>query len=315
MLHELTEQDLQIYVARSGGADSLLYLGRKNTESIDIHFDFAPNKYHVALEAAADDTLIVAREEVAIHAAQEFQDPLWITVTRGSLESKLKESSQYVARYVRESTADWRVYHFHDTSDGAKVKGMADINDNRVLRPDASNLAAFLLFLREKQSQSYMMIVRTMRQIAPFFKDFELDPDRYNGQKIQLRWVQAGSDQSFPASALSDGTLRFICLTTLLLQPQLPSTILVDEPELGLHPSAIMMLAALLRSASQRTQIVVSTQSVPLVNQFNYDDLIVVDREREETLMRRLLLPDVERWLEDYSLGEIWEKNIIGGRP
>ncbi|HZI07942.1 MAG TPA: AAA family ATPase, partial [Archangium sp.] len=161
----------------------------------------------------------------------------------------------------------------------------------------------------------YRRIVSTIRLVAPFFDDFRLRPSPFNEQKIQLEWSERNSDAYFNAHALSDGTLRFICLATLLLQPNLPSLILIDEPELGLHPYAIQVLAGLVRSASEKTQVILSTQSVTLVNQFEPEDLVVVDRANGESLFRRLSSEDTQDWLEGYSLGELWEKNVFGGRP
>ena len=139
----------------------------------------------------------------------------------------------------------YRVYHFHDTSDTAAAKGTSDINDNRVLRPQAENLPAFLYWLEQKHPNHFANIQDTIRQIAPFFESFQLAPSRLNQDKIRLEWKEKGSESYFNASSLSDGTLRFICLATLLLQPNLPAVVLLDEPELGLHPAAVTLLADL----------------------------------------------------------------------
>jgi predicted ATPase len=183
------------------------------------------------------------------------------------------------------------------------------------LRSNASNLAAFLFLLQGQHPEHYREIVRTVRLVAPFFDDFALRPRPLNPNKIQLEWREKGSDSYFGANYLSDGTLRFMCLATLLLQPDLPATVLIDEPELGLHPYAITVLASLLRSAAQQTQVIVSTQSVPLVNQFRPEDVIVVDREDRQSVFRRLTQADLESWLDEYGLGDLWEKNLLGGRP
>jgi predicted ATPase len=173
--------------------------------------------------------------------------------------------------------------------------------------------------LRRTRKEHYEAIRDTIRLANPFFDDFLLRPHTDNENMIRLEWREKGSDFPFQAYHLSDGTLRFICLTTLLLQPQLPSTILIDEPELGLHPYAIVILASLMRSAAERTQLIVSTQSVSLVNQFDAEDLLVVERrERDnmhETVIRRVDPQRLSSWLDEYSLGELWEKNVLGGRP
>jgi predicted ATPase len=117
---------------------------------------------------------------------------------------------------------------------------------------------------------------------------------------------------------LSDGTLRFICLTTLLLQPKslLPDTLLIDEPELGLHPFAINLLADMLQEAAESKQVIVSTQSVELLNAFQPEDVVVVQREEDASVFKRLDKAALSDWLaDDYSLGELWKRNILGGRP
>jgi predicted ATPase len=205
------------------------------------------------------------------------------------------------------------VFHFQDTSRDAPVKRFTWTSDNQTLHPDAENLAPLLLRLRDSSPNHYKRILAAIRANAPFFRDFVL-ADEGNG-KVRLRWTQVDVDTVFPAEALSDGTLRYICLATLLLQPDPPALIALDEPELGLHPFAIRQLADLVKSASTRTQIVIATQSVTLLNQFDLDDLIVVNRIDGNSEFER---PDKDRlreWLDEYSLGELWEKNVLGGRP
>ncbi|MCI4410572.1 MAG: AAA family ATPase, partial [Thiotrichales bacterium] len=208
-------------------------------------------------------------------------------------------------------------YHFHDTSKTALVKQVHGINDNVYLREDARNLAAFLYRLKNHHEAHYKRIVKTIQLVAPYFGDFYLRPMVDNNEKIQLEWTEQGQDIPFTASALSDGTLRFMCLATLLLQPDkfTPNTILIDEPELGLHPYAITVLGSLMRSASQKHQLIISTQSVELVNEFEVEDLIVVDKKGGASTFTRPDRESFTSWLDEYSLGELWKKNILGGRP
>jgi predicted ATPase len=190
------------------------------------------------------------------------------------------------------------------------------VRDNEYLRPDAANLAPFLLMLRDAHPVAYERIQDTVRLANPFLEDFKLRPQPSNGDvQIQLEWIQKGSDYPFNVSQLSDGTLRFIALTTALLQPKPPITILLDEPELGLHPYALNLLAAMLKEAATRTQIIVSTQSAPLLDSFGAEDVIVVERRDAESIFKRLSSGDLKEWLGDYSLGELWQKNVFGGRP
>jgi predicted ATPase len=209
------------------------------------------------------------------------------------------------------------VYHLNDTSSSSPLRKTARIDDNRFLRPDGGNLPAFLYYLRKKHQEAYRLIVRTVQRVAPFFEDFQLEPLQLKPDDIKLEWRHKRSDQYFDASSLSDGTLRFIALATLFLQPEKyrPSVILVDEPELGLHPYALEMLAALVRQASVTTQVIVSTQSSLLLDHFEPEDVLVANRVNDGTQLTRLESPQLAKWLEDYSLGQLWEKNEFGGRP
>jgi predicted ATPase len=197
------------------------------------------------------------------------------------------------------------------------MRKTAKLNDNAFLRSDGSNLPAFLYRLQTKDPSSYSVIRSTVQQVAPFFDDFLLRPDPLNEEAIRLEWKHKNSDQYFGASALSDGSLRFIALATLFLQPESlrPSIILVDEPELGLHPYAITMLAELAKQASTSTQVIMSTQSALLLDHFEPEEVLVAERVNGSTSLRRLDDSRLSAWLEDYSLGQLWEKNEFGGRP
>jgi predicted ATPase len=197
------------------------------------------------------------------------------------------------------------------------LKKTADLDDNRFFRADAANLASFLYLLQQLHQPEYQLIRKTVQRVAPFFDDFHLEPLRLNPTKIKLEWVHRSTDSYFDATSMSDGTLRFICLCTLFLQPAAyrPSVILVDEPELGLHPYAITMLANLIKAAATETQIIVSTQSALLLDHFQPEDVLVADLEQGSTTLKRLQSQDLADWLEDYSLGQLWEKNQFGGRP
>ncbi len=317
LLNQVVEQNLQLYVAQSGGADTFLHFGQKSTPKLSIRLRFDKNGYEADLVPAVGDNLIFAKEDCWFQA-KGYDSPYTYNLGTGHKETQLVDKAQTVeiARYVLKKMKDWKIYHFHDTSDSALVKKTGDVADNAVFKADASNLAAFLYLLQQRNHNTYDIIVRTVRLAVPFFDNFVLRPATLNPNKIQLEWREKGHpDTYFNAHSLSDGSLRFICLATLLLQPTLPSTILIDEPELGLHPYAITLLASMLRSASTKTPVIVSTQSVPLVNQLSPEDIIVVDRKDGQSEFKRLKEADVENWLEEFGLGDIWEKNIIGGRP
>lgn len=318
LLSTIVAEKLQFAVGSSGGAERLFYLGSQTTSEIEIELKFGANGYRCVLSPSAPDTLIF-KAEVCFYYKSGYEQPYYEHLGSGYKESRLKEMSanSRVVKYVNDSVRDWRVYHFHDTSRDAKVRKSGNINDNEKLRPDAANLAAFLNRLQVQHEPQYKMIVNAVRMVAPFFDDFVLRPNPLNESTIQLEWREKNSDAYFNAASLSDGTLRFICLAALLLQPAAlqPSTILIDEPELGLHPFAINVLAGLLKAASVKRQVIVSTQSVPLVNEFAPENLVVVDREDRQSTFRRLEKDSLDDWLTDYSLGELWEKNVLGGRP
>lgn len=320
LLNQIADENLQLFIAQHGFANNLLYFGQKHTEELRLSFSFSSNGYSCSLVPTQDDTLVFSNEIISYHDKSKYSSPYAPSLGSGHRETRLLEESRNsphitIADHVIRAIRSWKVYHFHDTSAGAKIKQRGDINNNEILQADAANLAAFLYLLQETDNSYYQKIVSTIRIVAPFFDDFNLRPDPFNQEKIQLEWREKGSDTYFNASVLSDGTLRFMCLATLLLQPKLPTTILIDEPELGLHPYAITILASLLRSAAQKTQVIVSTQSVPLVNQFSPEDIIVVDRIEGQSTFNRLIQIDLEHWLDDYGMGDLWEKNVIGGRP
>ncbi len=311
LLRALADGNLQSYVQKQGGPDALLFGGRKGTPQMDAIFHFGDRGYWVKLIPTIDNRLIFEREETL------FEDKLtqthnltWYPET-WVLYGKNPESQ--IASAALQSL---QLYHFQDTSDTAAVKGLHPSNDNLRLKPDAANLAAFLARLHTEFPSEYQRIVDTIRLAAPFFDDFVIRGPL--PRDVELEWTQQGDpDTPYRAHVLSDGTLRFICLTTLLLQPShlQPHTILIDEPELGLHPYAINLLAEMLKQVSEVRQVIVSTQSVELLNHFAPEDVIVVGREEGASTFRRLDNNALADWLEDYTLGELWKKNVLGGRP
>ncbi|MCE6994570.1 AAA family ATPase [Saccharothrix sp. S26] len=310
LLGRLVESDLGYFVGLNGGASALV---NSTAGHLRVGLVTSAGQYEAVLEPARDDEVIFARESVGWAVPVE--------VGRGNRETRLHETARTgvnrVAAGMVDLLRDCRVYHFHDTSRHAPVKQSVPTADNLLLRNDGGNLAAVLLALSDSDDQAdqsaYRRIVGVIRQVAPFFRDFVLRPEK--SDRLRLRWRPVDSDAVFSADQMSDGTLRFVCLATLLLHPQSPALVVLDEPELGLHPYAVVQLAGLLRQASTRGQVIIATQSVTLVNQFELDDLIVVERVDGGSTFTR---PDRERlgrWLSEYSLGELWEKNLIGGRP
>jgi len=311
LISVLLDHRLQSLVGKSGGPDALLHFGRKTTEELSAELFFGNNGYKFDLEATLDNRLMFQKEALWWNMSGDMG------IRSGHFESLADEHKSGIKDYTLPVMKNWRVYHCHDTSDSAKVKQIHGININDYLREDGANLAAFLYRLKNNHKPQYRRVVRTIQMVAPFFGDFNLRPTPDNKDFIQLEWIEKDHDIPLKASALSDGTLRFILLTTVLLQPEefMPSAIIIDEPELGLHPYAINVLSDLIKSASSQHQLIISTQSVELVNEFDIEDLIVVDKQNGASTFKRLEKNNLKEWLEEYSLGELWKKNLLGGRP
>lgn len=317
MLRNLVDGRLQQYITKGGQAVSFLYQGQKKTKSIKAAFHFSSGTYQLELEPTVKGELMFSNEEILL---QRENKPFRLSISGGYLESALRSPPhdqvlQEVAKYMVQAIESWKVYHFHDTSPNAPIKQRGEVQDNQYLRPDAANLAPFLFRLKKENDAHYNLIVNTVKLVAPFFHDFRLEPVTENPTIINLEWTSTDSDFPFRVDQLSDGILRFICLATLLLQPHLPATIIIDEPELGLHPYAIEVLSGLLKKASSRAQVIIATQSVTLIDTFDLADLIVVERSNEGSSFHR---PDPEKlksWLNNYSLGQLWEKNVLGSSP
>lgn len=318
-INRIVEGKLQVYTAQAGGVDSLFRFGPKYTDKISVRLDFGAQSYGFSLLPTQENTLVLDEEKFLLFQGDGTGKPREIILGSGHKESLLpaaaKNDPVKPVQELLEKMKSWKNHHFHDTGNTSKVKGLCNINDNMALNHDASNLAAYLYYLKETHHQHYENIVDTIRLAAPFFDDFLLRPNPLNKEMIQLEWREKQSDAYFNAHSLSDGSLRFICLATLLMQPHLPSTIMLDEPELGLHPYAVSLLADLLRTASQTSQVIVATQSVTLVNQFTPGDIIVVDRVAGQSEFKHLKKAEIKNWLEEYGIGDLWEKNILGGRP
>ena len=316
LMRDIYEQQLQSYVLRKGGANGLLYNGKKYTRSIELALKFTHegnhNKYSLIL-GEAQDTLYVKEEESGYMYPDGWS---WQTYAANEKESQIKNTRVRQAKYVKPLLEQFEIYHFHDTGDTSPMKRFADLHDNRRLRRDGSNIAPFLYWMKEKHPNHFRRIEIMVKTVSPFFESFVLEPNRLNSDTIRLEWKQQGVDDVlFNANQLSDGSLRFVCLAALLMQPEPPSTILIDEPELGLHPLAINKLCSLLKKASACSQIIVSTQSVGIVDNFTPNEIIVADRENDASVFNHLSEDNLKSWLKDYSLGELWEKNVIGGQP
>lgn len=316
MLGFMAAGELQLHIARSGGAETFLYYGSKNTRQLESTLAFDMNgrtdTHYMRLEHAVPDTLIFAGERISSSRKSHGTD-----LGSARKESGLSVSEVPACLEIRQMMSRIRCFQFHDTSETCRIRQNGYIEDNRSLRSDGGNLAAFLHILRETKPEYYSRIVSTVRQAAPHFGDFDLEPARSNPRYIMLNWKERGADYLFGPHQLPDGLLRFVALATLLLQPEddLPAVTVIDEPELGLHPFAVNILGALIRKVSCHCQVVIATQSLNLLDQFEEQDIVVVQRRNSASELSRPDPNEMREWRKEYSLSEMWEKNIIGGRP
>jgi predicted ATPase len=322
MLRAMADGKLSQFVIRRGGGDAFFYNGPKETSRISSELRFGKNGFRFSLEPTADNAIMVLDQATYWEGSDK-----WYNYSDSGKESLLstwkgdrsyKGHGQYlsVPGHIYEAVSSWIVYHVHDTGTTAPMRREATIDDNRELTSDASNIAPFLYAMLQDNPSAYRRIRETIQLVAPFFDDFMLDP-KNKGENVMLKleWRQKGSSFPFQPWQFSDGTIRFICLATALLQPSPPSTILIDEPELGLHPVALGVLSSLIHEISRDTQIIVSTQSPLLLNNFEAEDIVVVEREGNASLFRRLDPDLLDNWLNDYSLSELVHKNIIESGP
>ncbi|BFM50668.1 AAA family ATPase [Marinomonas sp. THO17] len=322
-LRTLSEGKLQTYVEKNGFANAFFHFGSKTTPQIEIDINVGQNGYHAKFSHGTnDDNLVFQKEFCTYIGSGKHFDIKGQKGESGLLPGSAADSS-YVRKYTRQYLDRCRVYHFHDTSPTASFKKASSLESIDYLHHDAGNLAAFLYELKNSDEshdfyKSYRDIVDAIQTVAPYFHDFYLEPRGNEGEeKVLLRWIHRDHDEPFSANQLSDGTARFICMATLFLQPKVlrPESIILDEPELGLHPAALEVLADIVKATAKENQVICSTQSVTFANQFNPEDFIVVDQEKGASTFKRVDEAALKDWLEDYSMGDIWSKNIIGGRP
>jgi len=309
LLQNILVQNLARYASKKG-VNSLFYNSTKITDTISIKFHFEGFTYAFDLELSEGNNLVFSEESLVLDGKEYIG------------ESNHNESKWEKAGFDKDdlqtlSRGLWHTYHFNDTSATSRIKREHNVSHCEILMWDGSNLAAFLYRLQQHYTSEYKSIVRAIQMVAPYFKDFHLKPEEANQELIILRWQEKDRDGILNASQLSDGTLRFACLATLLLQPSAlqPSIVIVDEPELGLHPFAMTILAEMVQKAAVSRQIIIATQSVELLDNFDVSNVVVVDRDKNGSDFKRLNPEQLSYWLgKDYTLGELWNKNVFGGR-
>ena len=309
LLNNAFEQRLAEHIARTGGVDKLLYQGRKVTEQIVAQLVMGHNSYKLTLQEA-DGKLIVANEELGYYKDN-------ISISKFSMEAGIKDYHGLKrGDYIKEYLSHIRKFHFHDTGRRSPFASECHVhNDAYYLYAHGENLSVILYRIHREQPLVYRRIIKVIQSVAPYFSDFYFHVSQ--ADTLRLQWRDRFSDMIYGPNDLSDGTVRFIALATLFLQPQLPRVIIIDEPELGLHPAAIQKLAGMINSAKKRgTQIIIATQSADLISQFEPDDIITVTQQDGITNMERLNSKDLKLWLDEYTIGDLWKQSIVkGGQP
>lgn len=302
------------YVAFCGGVDKLLYKGRKITDRIKINVREDKNSYNLSL-MESDGQLLVESEEIGYSSRPTYWT--FYEISRYKPETTLKDYNGMTrGEYIKKYMSQIKKFHFHDTGRRSPFTGESHVlNDSYRYYSHGENLAAFLYNIRINNPLVYKRIVRVIKSIAPFFHDFFLEPN--DTGSIRLQWQDKYSELIYGPNDLSDGTIRFIALTVLFMQPNLPKVIVIDEPELGLHPVAIAKLAGLIKSAANRgTQIIAATQSAELISNFEPEDILTVNQYDGATKIERLDGESLSQWLNEYTIGDLWKQRIMkGGQP
>jgi predicted ATPase len=310
-LNKLYDKKLIEYIALKGGEDKILHKGSKNTSNLNFEVSFNKEINGYSAELLLGEEGLVFKQEFLLYQGKKG----WNISTYRN-EANIKTTDDLRAPYVKKYLKRLKKYHFHDTSKNSPFTKMSHIeNDSFFLYEEGQNLAAFLYTIREENKTVYNRIIKTIQSIAPFFSDFFLQPNSEGF--LKLNWQDKYSSVVYGPNDFSDGTLRFIALATLFMQPDLPDTIIIDEPELGLHPFATTKLAGMMKSAAAKgTQVIIATQSADLVNNFTPEQIITVDQIEGESRFKRLQSEELTHWLEDYNVGELWQRNILtGGQP
>ena len=322
----LKSRRLGEFIELQGGADDQLYRGNRATPrmeaEIQLRTGMGRNDYGFCLVYSSPDRFFFSEERFRFNRHDLPGEATWEYQDSGHREAMIVEAAQSAISGVNPTTASVIVrllrscttYQFHDTSAGSNIKKTWDAEDGYRLRSDGGNLASVLLRLEQRDIRRYDLICRHIGRILPVFDRFTLEA-HYG--RVQLRWKAKGMDRTFGAHLTSDGSLRFFALVTLLNLPpeMMPDVILLDEPELGLHPAAISLIGDMIRSVSEERQVIVATQSPLLVDCFDLDEIVVLELQDDETIFRRLDPDEYRRWLDEFTTGELWQQDLLGGRP
>lgn len=314
----LKAKSLQEFVVRHGGGDDQFFMGARKTSRIhaELCLETAAgyNDYRFDLaHLSAGDTVMVMNEAYRFSDRSRSTKAPWIELGQVGKESGLLDQRNKTAITITNLLRQCSTYQFHDTSINAAIHNRWDITDSFRLRSDGGNLAAVLQDLLVTDAKRYELIVKQIRRVLPTFKNFVLEEE---AGKVLLRWIGNQSEKVFGSHLTSDGSLRLFCLLTLLNLPpdRLPDVMFFDEPELGLHPHAITLVAEMFKRLSMKRQIFIATQSPYMVDCFELENIIVASANNGETVLRNLPREKYQEWLDDeYELSGIWLKQAVGG--
>lgn len=326
----LRTRKLDEYVQRNGGADDQLFGGSKITREIHAEIQVKTrqgrNDYKFTLSRAHPNRFIFTEEAYRFSRSSsdfESQAP-WQNLEIGGTEARITDAAQssnsheenpQTARAIVNLLTNCNVYQFHDTSDSSRFKSSSETGDNKIFRSHGGNLASILFRLEQEDVKRFDRICRQIRRVLPVFDRFQIEEQH---GKVDLRWKAKGSDTTYGAHLTSDGSLRFFALVTLLNLPShmLPNVLLLDEPELGLHPAAITIIGGMINSLASEKQVIVATQSPLLVDSFSLETIWVLDLDKGKTKFSKRTASEFDHWLdESYTAGDLWQKNLLGGRP
>lgn len=314
----LKAKNLQEFIVRHGGGEDQFFMGARTTPRIHAELRLETtsgnNDYRFDLaHLSAGDTVMVMNEAYRFSAHGIATPARWTEIGSVGKESGLLDEKGRTAKTISNLLRQCSTYQFHDTSINATIHHRWDITESFRLRSDGGNLAAVLLDLKNNDSKRYELIERQVQRVLPAFRSFALEPE---AGKVLLRWTGRQGDKVFGSHLTSDGSLRLFCLLTLLNLPpdRLPDVMFFDEPELGLHPHAITLVAEMFKRLSKIRQIFIATQSPYMVDCFELDNIIVAGANQGETVLRHLPRAEYQQWLDDeYTLSDIWLKQAIGG--
>lgn len=284
-VNSVYERRLHQYVAMRGGEDKMLYECGKGTQSISAKIKFDTHSY--LFEVTKTGFGFVFTKDGLL----DDRDPgtnKSVDVSNGRREADIKLLSSVPREYgLHGHFSNFRKYHFQETGGNSPFNRLSHIqNDVYFLYGKGENLGAFLFNTRKWDSSAYKVIVMTIQSTVPYFADFYFEPNA--GGYTALQWQSKYSSTIYGVSDLSGGTLRFMAMAALFLQPKLPSVIIIDEPELGLHSFAVSKLAEMIKyAADKNTQVIVATQSEELPSYFEPKDMITVDQYNGESVFRR----------------------------